>query len=69
MVCASILLNLGDYIGAYSDWNSSILTDEKYKQKETYQTRKDDYFQRKRIDEYFESDCFDGEDDDEDCWN
>ncbi len=68
MVCASVLF-LGEYMSAYSDWKCGALTDEEYKQEENYQARKDEYYYRKRIDEYFEGDCFDGEDDDEDCWD
>lgn len=56
-------------MSAYSDWKCGALTDEEYKQEENYQARKDEYYHRKRIDEYFEGDCFDGEDDDEDCWD
>lgn len=51
------------------NFECGVLTDEEYKQEENYQARKDDYYYRKRIDEYFEGDCFDGEDDDEDCWD
>ena len=55
-------------MSAYSDWKCGALTDEEYKQAEQYEARKANYFTQSKIDEYFEGDCFDGEDDDEDCW-
>ena len=47
-------------MSAYSDWKSGAITYEEYKQSVQYEARKD---------EYFDGDCFDGEDDDEDCWD
>ena len=68
MVCASVVLYLGDYMSTYSDWKSGAITYEEYKQNIQYEARKDEYYSNRK-DEYFDGDCFDGEDDDEDYWD
>lgn len=67
------MLNIIDRVrimSVYSDWECGILTDKEYKQEENHRARKYGwYYYKERIDEYFGGDCFDGEDDEEDCWD
>lgn len=55
-------------MSAFSDWKCGAITDDEFKNHIQYEARKEKYYSCRK-DEYFEGDCFDGEDDDEDCWD